>query len=253
MILSLARLTLRQARQSRLLLLAVLLLLAAYILAGVAGGVALTGQRATQAVLQGALLRLGAVGLMALFAVAAPLREQDDRTLDLLLALEWPRSHYIAGKLLAYAGVALALAAACGLSLTGLAPISAIAAWTLSLACELWLVAALGLLFALTFRQTVTALAAVAAFYVLARGLNALLLLVRDPVFVHEGAFRAFVEWGVSALAWVMPSLHAFTRAGWLDATPLDPLGLGLVLGQTAVYGALIAAAAAFDLYRREL
>ena len=252
MVRTVAQLTLRQARQSRLLLLALLLLLAVALMAGLAGAVALTEQRALQAVLQAAGLRLGSIGLIALFAVTAPLREQDDRTLDLLLALEWPRLHYVLGKLLAFAAIAVALALACGLSLLALAPGPAVAAWTVSLACELWLVAALALLFAFTFRQAVTALAGVAAFYILARGLPALLLLVREPTLGREGAFHAFAEWALAALAWVMPALDRFTRAGWLDAAGAETAELGLVLGQTAVYGLLLVAAAGFDLYRRE-
>ncbi len=252
MVATIARLTLRQARHSRLLVLAALLLLISLVLAGLVDSVALVEHRALQAVLMGGGLRLGAVGLMALFAVSACLREQDDRTLDLVLALDAPRGHYVLGKLLAFAALAVILAAACTLPLLTLAPPPAVAGWGLSLACELWLVAMLGLLLVFTFRQPVTALAALVAFYVLARSLDALLLLIRDPVFVHDGPFRPFVEHGVAALAWVMPGLHRFTDAGWLGVGGFDAGSLLPVLGQTAVYIALLATAAAVDLYRRE-
>jgi|AntRauTorcE11897_2_1112592.scaffolds.fasta_scaffold02280_6 hypothetical protein len=249
---TIARFTLRQARQSRLLVLAGILLVLAFVLTGLAGAVALTEHAAIQAVLLAAGLRVGAVGLIALFAVSACLREQDDRTLDLVLALDAPRSHYVFGKLAAFALIAVALAIACALPLLIWSPPMAVAGWALSLACEAWLVATLGLLLAFTFRQPVTALAALVAFYLLARGLDALLLLARDPVFVHDGPFRAFIESGIALIAWVMPGLHRFTDAAWLGMGGFDPALLLPVLGQTAVYGALLAAAAAFDLYRRE-
>lgn len=252
MVATIARFTLRQARHSRLLVLAGTLLVLAFVLTGLAGAVALTEHADVQAILLAACLRAGAVGLIALFAVSACLREQDDRTLDLVLALDAPRSHYVLGKLTAFALIAATLAAACALPLLLWSPPLAVAGWALSLACEAWLIAALGLLLAFTFRQPVTALAALVAFYLLARGLEALLLLARDPVFVHEGAFRAFVEAAIALIAWIMPALHRFADAGWLGMGGFEPALLWPVLGQTLVYGSLLAAAAAVDLYRRE-
>jgi len=252
MIRTIARDGLREAGQNRLLWLVAVLLLGTFLLAEFVGAVALTEHRSVQAALAGTLLRLGAVFLMALFVVTTLLREQQDRTLDLVLALSQPRSHYVLGKLATYFLLAVALAAACALPAGLYAPPDALARWAVSLACELWLVAAFGLLLAFTFRQPVAALAGLGAVYLLSRSTAALVLIVQGSPFRHTGWGHAIVDYGVTALAWILPSLHRFTDASWLAHHAGDWAGVGLVLGQTAVYAVLLAAAAAFDLYRRE-
>lgn len=251
MIGTVCRYSLREALQNRLLALAAALLLVAFLLAEFIGAVAITEHRAVQAAVAGTVLRLGAVLLMALLVVTTLLREQHERTLELLLALPHPRVHYLLGKLAAYLAVAAALALACGaLAALYAAPVSALR-WGLSLACELWLVAALGLLLAMTFRQGVSALAALGAVYVLARAMDGLLLLMGQPL-AGGGAARAAMEAFVQGLAWVLPSLYRFTDTGWLAWGHGGWDGLGLVAGQTAIYVVLLCAAAAFDMYRRE-
>ena len=252
MLTTIARYSLREALQNRLLGLLAVLLLGGFLLSEFVGAVALTEHRSVQAAILGSLLRLGSVLLVALFVVATLLREQQDRTLELVLSLSAPRGHYVLGKLIAYGALALILASACGLlALLYAEPVAALR-WSLSLACELSLVAGLGLLLAFTFRQPVAALAALLAVYALARAMGALLLIVAESPFSTSGAFRAFAEGFLAVLAWLLPSLYRFTDAGWLAHDTGSWADLGLVIGQTATYLPLLAAAAAFDLYRRE-
>lgn len=251
MILTITRYSLREAAQNRLLGLALLLLLATFFLAEFIGAVALTEHRAIQATLLGSVLRLGAVVVMALFVVSTLLREQQDRSLEWVLSLTRHRGQYVLGKLVAYGVLALVLAAACAALALLYAPPAAVTRWGLSLACELWLLAALGLLLAFTFRQPVTALATLAGIYGLARAMGALLLILNEPR-VAGGAFQRLADGFIEALAWLLPSLYRFTDAGWLAYTGGSWTDLATVAGQTAVYLPLLAAAAAFDLYRRE-
>ena len=252
MVLTIARYSLREAAQNRLLGLALLLLLASLFLAEFIGAVALTEHRAIQATLMGSVLRLGAVVVLSLFVVSTLLREQQDRALEWILSLSRHRGQYVLGKLAAYFVLAAVLAAACaGLALL-YAPPAAALRWGLSLACELWLVAAFGLLLAFTFRQPVTALATLAAIYGLARAMGALLLILAEPRYAATGGMQALADAFVQALSWVLPSLYRFTDAGWLAHASSTWGDLGVVLGQTGVYLPLLAAAAAFDLYRRE-
>mgnify|MGYP006281400509 CR=1 FL=1 len=253
MIGTIARYSLREALQNRLLALLLALLLAAFLLAEFLGSVALTEHAAIRAAFAAALLRLGAVLVMALFVVTSVLRAEQERTLELTLALQHPRSHYVLGKLAAFGVIAAVLAAASGalVLLYAQSPAASLR-WGVSLACELWLVAALGLLLAFSLRQPVVALAALGAVYLLARSLDALLLIVEQPVLVRDGAGSLLVDAFLAGLAWLLPSLHRFTDAGWVAHGLGGWADVALVLAQTAVYLPLLAAAAAVDLYRRE-
>lgn len=251
MVLTIARYSLREAAQNRVLGLALLLLLATLFLAEFIGAVALTEHRAIQATLLGTVLRIGAVLVIALFVVSTLLREQQDRGLEWMLSLTRHRGQYVLGKLIAYLVLAVVLAAVCALLALLYAPPAAVLRWGVSLACELWLVGALGLLLAFTFRQPVTALASLAGVYGVARAMGALLLILTEPRHAG-GAFQSAADAFVEALAWLLPSLYRFTDAGWLAHATGSWSDLAAILGQTAVYLPLLAAAAAFDLYRRE-
>lgn len=252
MLLTVARQSLLEALYNRLTWLALALLLLAWLFAEFIGALAITEHRAIQATVLASLLRLAGVFLMVLFVVASVLREQQERNLESLLALSHPRAAYVIGKGLAYVVLALVLATACAVLLLLYAPAVVVVPWGVSLACELVLAAAFGLLLAFTFRQTVAAVAAFAVIYFLARAMGALLLMLAQPTFSYRGWGQAFIEYFISALAWVLPGLYRFTDAGWLTQTGLSPDALVYVLGQTLVYLPLLLAAAMVDLYRRE-
>jgi len=246
------RYSLREALRNRLLALVAALLLVVFLLAEFVGAVAITEHVQVEAVTAASVLRLGAVLLVALFVVTTLLREDQEGMLEQLLALSSPRASYVVGKLAAYLVVAVAVALACGLVTLLYAPPVAVARWTLSLACELWIVAGFGLLLAITFRQPVAALAGVGSVYVLARAMGALLLIMGQPLLGGGGAGRTVVDAVLTGLAWLLPSLYRFTNAGWLAWGGGSWSEVGVVLGQTGVYLPLLAAAAAFDLHRRE-
>lgn len=252
MIRSIVRYTLQEALHNRIVVLLGLLLAATFLLAEFVGSVALTEHAAIQAATSGALLRVGAVLLVALFVVTTLLREQQDRTLDLVLALEAPRGRYVLGKLLAYLVLAMVVAATCALLVALYAPPVPALRWGLSLACELSLVAALGLLLSFSIGQPMAALAALGAFYLLARSMHALLLIAGEPVFARDGIAQVLIDGSLQVLAWLLPALHRFTDAGWIAYDTGGWGDLAVVATQTAVYLPLLAAAATFDLYRRD-
>lgn len=251
MISTVARYSLREARHHRLAGLALGLLLVAFVVVEFVGAIALTERHAIQGTLFASLLRLGAVLLLGLFVVASLLREQQDRTVDLLLALDAPRAHYVLGKLISFGVIAAALALVFGLAtLIYAAPLAALR-WTLSLFCELALVAALATLLAFTFRQVVAALAALGAVYVAARAMGGFQLLLADPVGARHGLGQQVIDGFIGMLAWILPSLWRFTDAAWIARGTGDWADLGLIVGQTLIYLVLLVAAALFDFYRR--
>ena len=114
-----------------------------------------------------AAARWATVLIVSLHVLAAIARELDDKVLDVLLALDLPRSCYVLGRLAGFTALAALIAVAACLPLAWSVPATALLQWGVSLAFELAIVAALALFCAITFSQIVPAAGFVAGFYVL--------------------------------------------------------------------------------------
>ena len=198
-------------------------------LAAFIGALTLTETVQVQTALSAALLRICAVFLVAGMVVTSMAREAADKGQEMLLALPVPRAAYLFGKLGGFALAAAIPALLFGALALLVAPALPAFVWTVSLLCELWIVAAFALLCALGIGNTLAALAATLAFYLLSR----------------IGTIDV-----VSAL---LPRLDRFTRAEWLVYGDAGLAQLAPVLGQSAIYVALLGAAALFDLYRKNV
>ncbi len=239
-----------EALRNRLMWLVALVALIGIGISGFLGELAITESSQIQVALLAAFLRFSAVFLLATFVVTSLVREFNDKGLDLLLALPLPREAYLLGKLFGFAVLALLPALLFGLLTLFFTPLSQSIFWTLSLLCELWLVAAFSLLCVLTFNQIMAALSAVMAFYLLARSIAALVLIGHSPL--SESSLSQHVITAViDTIAALLPHLDGFTRTEWLTYHTGSWTGLVPVLTQTCVYLALLVAAALFDLYRK--
>lgn len=220
--------------------------------AGLARQLALTEGDALHTALLGALLRLACAGGIAAFAVLSVMREAQGRGMQMLMAMALPRGAYVAGKFAGLALLAIPLALASGMLLAAVAQPGQIVLWTMSLLCELWLAAGLGLLCALALAHPLPALAACAAFYLLARTAAALQLAARHSL-QPDDTLRRWMALGLDAIVALLPRLDLYTRASWLMYGDGSWAMLAAIAGQTAVYVALLAAVALFDLRHREL
>ena len=252
--LTIARYTLLEALRNRLLWLLLVLALGAVGVSGFLNALALTESRQLQAALLGAVLRLAAVFLIAIFVVTSMVREANDKGLELLMALPLPRAVYLFGKLAGFGALALLPALLFGALALFFAPPAQAALWAVSLLCECWIVAAFSLLCMLTLNQVLPALAAAGAFYVLARAIGTLQLLGHGATATaSHGAGQQWLGAGIDGLALLLPHLDQFTRSDWLvyhDGGAADLLAIG---AQTAIYVTLMAAAGLFDLYRKQI
>ncbi len=247
-----ARTTLLEALRSRMLWLVGCLLVLAFGLAGFLQQVAIVETAPIQSAIIAALLRACAAFLTAAFVVMSMVREANDKVLELLLAQPWPRAAYLLGKFVGFSTAAIGLAVAFSLPLLPFAPAAGVAAWGLSLACELLIVAAMSLFFVLTLTHVVPALAAVLGFYVLARSIAA--------IQVIAAAAESSVAWTdrlangiVQGVSFLLPRLDLMTQTAWLVEAAPTPAAIGGVLLQTAVYTGLLIAGAQFDLQRQNL
>lgn len=232
-----------------------LLLLVAFIGIGLSGflnELALTESRQIQVALLAAFLRFSAVFLLATFVVTSMTREFNDKGLELLLALPLPRAAYLLGKLLGFAALAVAPAGLFGfLTVFFTTPLQSIL-WTVSLICELWIVAAFSMLCVLTFNQIMAALSATMGFYLLARAIAAVQLIGNDPLSAPSTS-QQVIGFVINSLSAVLPHLDEFTRTDWLVYQSGTWTGLAVLLLQSAICLSLLGAAALFDLYRKNI
>jgi ABC-type Na+ efflux pump permease subunit len=250
--LTLARTVLLEARRGGLPWLAAAAVLLAFVLAAFLSQVALTESRALQAALMAALLRACAVFLLASQVVSSTLRENNDKGLELMLSLPLSRSTHYLGRLLGFVVCGAALAAVFSLPLLAWAPPPAVALWGLSLACELALVAAAALFFAMTLAQLVGALAATLALYLLARSIGAIQAIAGGPL-ADASAARSVARQALDALGLVLPRLDAVTQTGWLlYEAPALPV-YAWSLAELAVFAVLLSVAGLFDFHRRSV
>jgi ABC-type transport system involved in multi-copper enzyme maturation permease subunit len=213
--------------------------------------IAVTESARFQTVFYAATMRFALVFIAALYAIASIAREFQDKGLDVALALDLPRSHYIVGKLAGFLMIAAALAVIVSLPLVPLAGIEAVAAWSASLACELAIVLALSVFCAVTFNQLMPAASFVIAFYLFARALTAVRLISANPIADASTLAHRVSTWLVEALALVIPALDGWTRTAWLVEPPVPWRAVLDAAMHSALFVVVLAAAAAFDMHRK--
>ena len=241
--------TLKEALRSRLLWLLAALALGAVGLAGFLQAALPAEGRATNTVLLAALLRLAAAGIVDIFAVTAIVREYADKQVEMLLALPYPRAAWLLGRLAGCGLLALLPAAVAGILVATAAAPAQAALWAAALLGELWIVAAFAVFCTLTLQHALPSLCATAGFYLLGRSVTALQLAGHGAA---ADAGQRVIGAGTDALAFVLPRLDAFARSEWLLYGTGTVADLGFVAVQSAIYVALLAGAALFDLYRKE-
>jgi ABC-type Na+ efflux pump permease subunit len=249
---TLARSVLLEARRGGLPWLALGAIALGLGLAAFVSQVALTDSLALQAALVAAVLRACAVFLVAAQVTASTLREIQDKGLELMLSLPLSRTTHYLGRLLGFVACGAVLAAAFALPLLAWATPAAVALWGLSLACEVALVAAASLFFAMTLGQFVPAIAASAGLYLLARSIGAIQAIAAGPLAEPSLASRV-AEYAVDAVALVLPRLEAVTRTAWLLYEPPAAGTYAAALGSALLYAALLAAAGLFDFHRKSV
>jgi ABC-type transport system involved in multi-copper enzyme maturation permease subunit len=248
---TLAGTTLLEAARNRLFWLAAIAVGVALGLAQFLNQVAITESLEIQVALLAALLRVAAVFIVATFIITSMVREANDKVTELMLSQPAPRSSYFLGKFAGYALVAVILALAFALPLALFAPTEGLAAWMASLVCELLIVTSVSLFCVISLTQVLSAFAATAGFYFLARSMAAMQVIAGASLASEHTFADAAINWIVDAIALLLPSLDRMTRTDWLvNAGPGMGEALGLV-AQSAIYVVLIACAALFDLHRK--
>jgi hypothetical protein len=196
-------------------------------------------------------IRFAAICVAALYAIASISREFHDKGLDVTLALDVRRSHYVLGKLAGFLAIGTALAMACAVPLAALAGSEAALQWAASLACEIAIVLTLSLFCAITFNTLLPAASAVMAFYILSRTLSAIRLMSAHPLSGAEEFSHRLMSGAVETIALIIPALDRWTQTGWLLDGTARWSAIALLAARSAAFVALLAAAAVFDMKRK--
>lgn len=201
--------------------------------------------------LQGAVTRFLLVTAFILLFIVNTVRDANDGVLDFVLARPVARWQWWLGKFLPGALVAVPSAGVAALPLlAGAAPVSVIA-WAASLACELVVMAAAALTFALGLRQVTPAFAATMAFYLLCRAMQSLVLLSRDALLDTGTVLHAALGAGLQGLALVLPDLGHYTQSEWLVGAGSGTGELGFILLETLLGTSMLALLGIIDFNAR--
>jgi hypothetical protein len=97
----------------------------------------------------------------------------------------------------------------------------------------------------------ISALAAVAGFYLLSRSISALQIMAANPLSDVLSLGQQVVNFAIGAIAFLLPGLDRMTQTGWLIYSAPPPVEIMGLLAQTAVYVLLLCGATLFDLQRK--
>ena len=252
-IVTMARFTVLEAWRTRLLLLFVVVLALISGMAFLLEQLAITESARLQIAFAAAATRFAAVFVLTLHILTSITREFNDKGLELILSFDLPRSHYILGRLFGFLLIATLLALMASVPQLILAPPVAALQWSLSLALELAIVAALSLFCVVTFAQLMPSASFVLGFYLLARALSAIRIMSDTPLTGGNTLSHQVMALLVDTLGLALPALDHYAQTTWL----IDVGGGWSVLGanvvQTMLYVVLLGAATMFDFYRRNL
>ncbi|MEO5330751.1 MAG: hypothetical protein H7839_01900 [Magnetococcus sp. YQC-5] len=244
--------TFREALRDRLIRATLLMIGLGWVLAVFLDELLLTATESTQAAILGFIFRLGCVFQIAILVTFAVARDLQNRGFGMILAMPFPRSVVFMGKWIGFSLAALLLAVMCGLALLPLVPLKAVALWSLVLGCELLIMAAFSFLLTLSIQQAPLALSLTAGFYLLARSMNALLLIAQQTNEMAPHWSGATAKFMLSIIAGVLPGLDHFTVTEWLVYHTGSFNAFLPILGETVIYLFLLIAMGLFDLYRKD-
>jgi len=252
-ILTISKFTIIESLRNRLLWLSLLVVAISFGLVEFIGDLAITEHRVTQVSVLGAFLRLSAVVIVTMFVVSSTVRELQDKTLEMILAMPIHRSSYYLGKLMGFIQVSAIIAIIFSSMLLIYAAADQVVIWGISLFFELILVVALGLVMLFTFNQIPAAITGVFVIYAASRSATSIYLMSKYPIISHTTISQKFMDGFAELLTWLLPDLHRFTQTEWLAHGTGSFSLLMPVIGQALIYLTLLSAISLFDFYRKNI
>lgn len=250
-VLTISKFTIIEALRNRLVLLTLLVIAISFGLIEFIGDLAITEHRVTQVAILAAFLRLSAMVMITLFVVTSTVRELQDKTLEMILAMSVRRSSYYLGKLIGFSYVVVIVSVMFVMMLLIYAPAEQVVIWGVSLVLEMMLVVAFALVMLFTFNQIPAALTGVFVLYAASRTTTSIYLMSKYPVLPHTSTAQQFMDGFIELLTWFLPDLHRYTQTEWLTYGTASWGQLTPLLIQTSIYLLLLSSLSLFDFHRK--
>lgn len=197
------------------------------------------------------VLRLVAVIITAAIGSNLICRELTDRRVELLLSAPISRLTWVMGRMLGMAAVAWLTACFAGSAFLISASLYPLAAWAISLAFELMLVAALTVAVSVALQRQAISLLAILILYCASRLIGVVHMLAQSDIPGVAGSGAASSLTGLLSI--VLPRLSLFAPTQWLTET-VDSAAIAHLLGagaiQCGIYLAILLFACSLDFSR---
>lgn len=253
MSLALIRYVLTAALRDKLVIGLIILLGMGVSMAVFMGAAAITEQSRFVAVYAAGSMRIiNALGLI-LFVVFFIRRSFDARDIEFVLSRPVGRVRFLLSYVAAISFLAMFFGAVTGICLYFLSPgldAGGLLLWTVSLIAENIIIVNAALFFSMILTSAATAAFAVSGFYVLARMMSQILGIIDSGKSMMHASF---LETAMQGISMVMPRIDLMAQTSWL-IYGIEPGGVGFifVLGQGAVYTAVLVLASLVDLRYRQ-
>lgn len=244
--------TVREMVNNRLIWLAFAFAIIGLALASFVAEVAITEHLEVQLVFIAAAYRFCAIFVMMVFVVSTIVREFNDKCLELYLSMPISRLIYFTGKCLGFAACGLVLSLIFSLTLLLYADAKEVLIWGISLTLELAIVSVFAFFATLTFNQQITSSVFITFFFYLLSRMTDTIILISQAQILPETLGNNIIEFMLKTLFTVLPHLASFTRTDWL-LYGADVGVLSSLLGQTAIYCALLGGMAMWDFSRKNI
>ena len=249
--LTIAKFTIIEAMRNRLVVLTLLVMAISFGVIEFIGDLALIEHREIQVAILAAFLRLGSMIIITLFVVTSMVRELQDKTLEMILALSVRRSSYYLGKLMGCFYVVIIVSVLFSSMLLLYAPAEQVLIWCLSLILEMMLVVAFSIVMLFTFNQIPSALTGVFILYAASRTTSSIYLMSKYPVVSHNSIAQQFMDGFIEMMTWLLPDLHRYTQTEWLTYATAEWSLLPPLVMQTAIYILFLSFLSLFDFHRK--
>ncbi|MDH5425015.1 MAG: hypothetical protein OEY29_08490 [Gammaproteobacteria bacterium] len=250
-ILTIARYSLLEAVRGKIIWIVTALLILSVLLAMFISQTALTETRESQAVLMAGFLRLTSVLVMIFFVVSSMARDFQDKSIELLFAISIPRYQVFLGKFAGYSLLALTIGMLYATILFFYAEAAAVLIWSLSLYCELCIVALLSLIFILSLENVALSLMASIGIYSLMRFMPAIQSMGEGPL--QEGVFNQLINGLLDLIGFFLPRLDHFAQSGWLQSASASGVDVLSFMIEFMLFVILFAAVGIIDLKRKAI
>ena len=248
---TISKFTIIEAMRNRLILLTILVMDISFGMIEFIGDLSITEHRVTQVAILAAFLRLSAMVIITMFVVTSTVRELQDKTLEMILAMSVRRSSYYLGKLIGFFYVVIIVSILFMLMLLIYAPMEQVVIWGLSLMLEMVLVVAFALVMLFSFNQIPSALTGVFVMYAASRTATSIYLMSKYPIVAHDTVAQEFMDGFIEVLTWLLPDLHRYTQTEWLAYGTAEWSVLPPLLMQTVIYLLLLSSLSLFDFHRK--